>query len=89
MGVRCPLPVTQVLFLRSELYSLSRIFRVDVIFGGAVVDNLREAELDDLTVPSSLTPHMTGKHPTESLSQACHELVRLLLIMETAVHFGV
>lgn len=85
MGTGCPLPVTQVLFLKSELCGLTKIFGFDVNFGGAVADNLQEAGLGDLTVHSSLPPHMTGKHPTKPLSQACHELVHLLLIMEMAV----
>jgi len=80
-----PLPVTQVLFLRSELCGLTRIFRFDVNFGGAVADNLQEARLEDLMVPSSLPPYMIGKHHTKSLSQACHELVHLFLIKEMAV----
>lgn len=85
MGTRCALPVTPVLFLRSELYGLTRIFRSDINFAVAVADSLQKAGLDDLTVPSSLTPHTTGKHPTKSLSQACRELVHLLLIVEMAV----
>ena len=85
VGVGCPLPVTQVSFLRSELCGRTRIFGFDVNFGGAVADNLQEAGLDDLAVPSSLTPHTTGRHPTKSLSQACRGLVHLLLITEMAV----
>lgn len=85
VGMGCPLPLTQVLFLRTKACVHYRIFRFDVNFGGAVADNLWYASLGDLTVSSSLPLHMTGKYPTKSLSQACHELVHLLLIMEMAM----
>lgn len=75
----------QLLFPCSELCGLSRIFGFDVNFEDVVADNLQEARLDDLTVSSSLTPHTTGKYPTKFLSQVCHELVLLLLIMEMVV----
>lgn len=40
VGTGCPLPLTQVLFLRTELCGHYRIFRFDVNFRGAVADNL-------------------------------------------------
>lgn len=61
VGTGCPLPEAQVLFLKSKLGGLTRIFGSDANFASVVADNLQEGGLDDLTVPSSLPPHMTRK----------------------------
>lgn len=82
LGTLCPWDR----FCSSGLSSLtSPGFSVWCNFQGAVADNLQEVGLDDSIITYSFILHMTGKHPTKSLSQSCRELVHLLLIMEMAV----
>lgn len=55
-------------------FALTGIFRFDVNFGDAVAANIQGVEMGYLSVSSSLTSHITGKHPMKSLSQACNGL---------------